>query len=113
MKKSSPTTSTRLAEKLQQIRLDLQLSQSQILDRLGFADQLFRSNISQYELGNRIPALAVLLAYSRLAGIDLAVLIDDALDLSKAVPGKSKKGSAKRSSKTPTKRKRTQTARRK
>jgi len=80
-KKASPTKSSRLASKLRNIRLELGLSQSQILERLGFADQLFRSNISQYERGDRVPAPPVLLAYSRLANVDLEVLVDDELDL--------------------------------
>lgn len=81
MKKVSPTKSGRLARKLRQIRLALSLSQSEILERLGFSDHLFRSNISQYERGHRVPAPPVLLEYARLANVDLAVLIDDALDL--------------------------------
>ena len=81
MKKASRTKSGRLAKKLRKIRLDLGLSQSQILERLGFADQLFRSNISQYERGHRVPSPPVLLAYARLANVDLEVLIDDELDL--------------------------------
>lgn len=81
MKKASPTKSGRLARKLRQIRLGLGLSQSGILERLGFSEHLFRSNISQYERGHRVPAPPVLLEYARLANVDLAVLIDDALDL--------------------------------
>ena len=81
MKKASSTKSSRLAQKLKQIRLELELSQNQILEKLGFADQLFRSNISQYERGDRVPSPTVLLAYARLANVDLAVVIDDALDL--------------------------------
>ena len=81
MKKRSPTKSTRLSQKLRQIRLGLGLSQSEILDRLGFGDRLFRSNISQYERGARVPSPVVLLQYSRIANIDLALLIDDDLDL--------------------------------
>ncbi len=81
MKKASPTKSVRLAKKLKKIRLDFELSQNQILERLGFADQLFRSNISQYERGLRVPSPPVLLAYARLANVDLAILIDDNLDL--------------------------------
>ena len=81
MKKTSSTKSSGLAKKLRKIRLDLGLSQNQILERLGFADQLFRSNISQYERGDRVPSPPVLLAYSRLANVDLEVLIDDELDL--------------------------------
>lgn len=81
MKKSPPITSDRLPTKLKAIRVGLKLSQSELLDRIGFADYLFRSNISQYERGLRVPAPAVLLAYARLADLDLAVLIDDKLNL--------------------------------
>jgi transcriptional regulator with XRE-family HTH domain len=81
VKKASPTKSGRLAKKLKKIRQDLGLSQNQILDRLGFADTLFRSNISQYERGHRVPSPPVLLAYARLVNVDLAILIDDDLDL--------------------------------
>lgn len=81
MKKASPTKSGRLAKKLKRIRQELGMSQNQILERLGFADTLFRSNISQYERGHRVPSPPVLLAYARLADIDLAILIDDELDL--------------------------------
>ena len=85
MKKASPTKSGRLARKLRQIRLSLGLSQSEILERLGFSDHLFRSNISQYERGHRVPAPPVLLEYARLANVDLAVLIDDALNLPETI----------------------------
>ena len=80
MKKASPITSNRLPQKLKAIRVSLKLSQNELLERIGFADHLFRSNISQYERGLRVPAPAVLLAYARLADLDLAVLIDDDLD---------------------------------
>jgi transcriptional regulator with XRE-family HTH domain len=79
--KRSTTKSSRLSRKLKQIRVSLDLSQSEILDRLGFSETLFRSNISQYERGARVPTPKVLLQYSRLAGVDLAVLIDDDVDL--------------------------------
>src|SRR5438067_1428305 len=85
MKKTSSTKSCQLAKKLRKIRIDLELSQNQILERLGFAEELFRSNISQYERGHRVPSPPVLLAYARLAKIDLATLIDDDLDLPKRV----------------------------
>jgi transcriptional regulator with XRE-family HTH domain len=71
----------RLAEKLKQIREKLNLSQNEMLDQLGFKERLFRSNISQYELGTREPLLLVLLAYARLAKTNVDVLIDDELDL--------------------------------
>ena len=90
MKKASPTKSDRLARKLKKIRLELKLSQSQILDQLGFSDHLFRSNISQYERGDRVPSPTVLLEYARLANVGLAVLIDDNLDLPANIPSSTK-----------------------
>lgn len=73
----------RLAEKLLQIRVDLGLSQNQMLERLGLNDRVFRSAVSGYELGTREPTLPILLKYARLAGISTDVLIDDELDLPK------------------------------
>jgi transcriptional regulator with XRE-family HTH domain len=71
----------RLAEKLLQIRMALGLSQDGMLERLGLADEFFRSRISAYELGNREPPLPVLLRYARLVGVSTDVLIDDEMDL--------------------------------
>ena len=96
MKQASPTKSGRLARKLKKIRLELKLSQSQILDQLGFSDHLFRSNISQYERGDRVPSPTVLLEYARLANVDLAVLIDDNLDLPANIPSSTKSEGKKR-----------------
>ena len=86
MKKTPPISSDRLPQKLKAIRVALKLSQNELLERIGFADHLFRSNISQYERGLRVPAPAVLLAYARLANLDLAVLIDDDLDPPGVIP---------------------------
>jgi len=91
MKRASPTRSARLAEKLAHIRRELGLSQNELLDRLGFNDHLFRSNISQYERGHRIPSPIVLLEYARIVNVDLAVLIDDQMDLPQRLPGSSKR----------------------
>lgn len=90
MKKGPPITSDRLPQKLKAIREALNLSQNELLERIGFADYLFRSNISQYERGLRVPAPAVLLAYARLANLDLAVLIDDVLDPPDVIAGSPK-----------------------
>lgn len=81
MKNSVKTNPERLGEKLLQIRKGLGFSQNEILERLGFEERLFRSNISQYERGDREPPLLVLLSYARLAGITIDTLIDDELDL--------------------------------
>jgi len=77
----------RLTEKLLEIRNALGLSQNEMLDRLGLAETLFRSSISSYELGASQPPLPILLLYARLAGVCLDVLVDDTLDLPKALPG--------------------------
>src|SRR5947209_6471025 len=99
MKKSSRTQTVRLADKLRQIRLQLGLSQNEILDRLGFTDELFRSNISQYERGDRIPPLQVLLAYARIANVWMDILVDDELDLPEKIPSAKKHEGVKRKSK--------------
>lgn len=90
MKNVSRTKVRRLGEKLLQVRLGLGLSQSQMLERLGFGDELFRSNVSQYERGHRIPPLPVLLQYARVARITVETLIDDELDLPTKLPGKTR-----------------------
>ena len=88
MSKHTRTKSARLAEKLLQIRLSLGLSQSGMLEHLGFSEELFRSNVSQYELGTREPALPVLLQYARAANVWADVLIDDELDLPARLPAR-------------------------
>jgi len=76
----------RLAKKLRDIRLSLGLSQTEMLNRLGFADVLTYHRISNYELGTGEPPLPVLLEYARLAGVSTDVLIDD----NQSLPVKSK-----------------------
>ena len=71
----------RLAEKLLQIRLALDLSQDGMLARLELDESHFRSAISGYELGTREPPLPILLKYARLARISTDVLIDDEMEL--------------------------------
>ena len=80
----------RLAEKLLQIRLALGLSQNEILRRLGAEEDLYRTNISNYELGEREPPLYVLLGYARLAGVCLEVIVDDELNLPAKLPANPK-----------------------
>lgn len=87
MVNTSRTKTARLGEKLLRIRLELGLSQSGMLERLGFSEELFRSNVSQYERGTRVPPLPVLLEYARAAGVYVDDLIDDELDLPEKIPG--------------------------
>ena len=73
----------RLGEKLRQIRDALGLSQSEMLRRLGFEDDIWYTQISAYEMGRREPPLVILLEYARAAGVSIDVLADDKLDLPK------------------------------
>jgi transcriptional regulator with XRE-family HTH domain len=83
MGKASLKRPARLAEKLLAIRKALELSQSEMIQYLGFGEEITQSQISAFERGSRIPSLPVLLAYARLVDISTDVLIDDELDLPK------------------------------
>jgi transcriptional regulator with XRE-family HTH domain len=73
---------TNLARKLRQVRERLGLSQPQLFGRLQPSSKtLHVAHISQFELGQRIPSLLVLLAYARVGAVPVEVLIDDELEL--------------------------------
>ena len=91
MGRATREKSLRLAEKLLQIRLALDLSQAGILEPLGISEKGYRNYISDFENGKREPPLPVLLRYARLAGISTDVLIDDKMDLPKRLPVTRKK----------------------
>lgn len=80
----------RLAEKLLQIRVALDLSQDGMLARLELNRSHFRSAVSGYELGTREPPLPILLKYARLVGVCVEALIDDELELPANLPVKPK-----------------------
>ncbi|HWT02562.1 MAG TPA: helix-turn-helix transcriptional regulator [Pyrinomonadaceae bacterium] len=80
----------KLAKKLKQIRLALNLSQNELIKRLGFERELVQGTISTYELGKREPSLPLLLRYAQIAGICVDVLIDDKLDLPARLPSRAK-----------------------
>ena len=86
MGRTSREKPARLAEKLTQIRNALDLSQSELLGRLGLTERLNRDDISKYERGVREPSLLVLLRYARAVNISTDVLIDDEMDLPKRLP---------------------------
>jgi transcriptional regulator with XRE-family HTH domain len=81
MNKDIFTSPQNLASKLLRIRESLNLSQTEMLKRLGFDERLYRSNISQYERGEREPPLLVLLSYAKVAGVTVEMLIDDEAEL--------------------------------
>lgn len=76
-----------LPDKLLQVRQLLNLSQNEILRHMRLDEEFTRTNISNYELGQREPPLFVLLQYAHLSGVCLDVLVDDDLELPKSLPG--------------------------
>lgn len=72
----------RLASKLLAIRMNLDLTQPELIKRLAIKGvRLYPASISMYERGEREPSLIVLLRYARLAGVAMDVLVDDKMDL--------------------------------
>jgi len=69
----------RLAEKLLQIRKALGLSQREMAERLDC--NVDHYHVSKYERGRSEPALKGLLNYARIAGVEMAQIIDDDEDL--------------------------------
>lgn len=79
----------RLAEKLKEIRVKLDLTQPQMFELLGNTKTaLYIGHISLYENDERVPPLVVLLHYARVAKLPLEFLIDDELELPKNLPNK-------------------------
>lgn len=81
----------RLAEKLTYLRKAMNLSQDEMVRRLGLEDRLTREEISKYERGLRVPSLLTLLSYARTAGLIVDDLIDDKVDLPEVLPTNSKR----------------------
>ena len=77
----------RLAAKLKEIRMKLDLTQEQLANHLQkVKGGLQPGHVSEYETGKREPSLLVLLAYAKLAGISTDALIDDSVDLPGQLP---------------------------
>lgn len=81
----------RLASKLHQIRVMLDLSQTQMLRRLGLEDDYHYTLISFWERGKLEPPLRAILNYARVIDISTDCLIDDDLDLPPIQEKKKKK----------------------
>lgn len=90
MGKASRRKPVRLAEKLLEIRLKLDLSQNQLIKRLGLEDELEQQYISKFEHGVIEPPLHVLCAYADMIDVPLDCLARDYLDLPKAIPTRRK-----------------------
>lgn len=80
----------RLAEKLLEIRIKLQLSQGGMLRHLGLEEEMERDYISKFERGVLEPPLHVLCAYGEAANVFLDVLVKDELDLPESFPAREK-----------------------
>jgi|GEM_PF-225036 len=77
----------RLAEKLFEIRVRLELSQSQMFRRLDYNQSpLYETYIADFEHGRREPPLPLLLRYARVANVPLEALVDDEMDLPEQLP---------------------------
>ena len=96
MGQASRSKPARLAEKLSHIRTALQLSQNELISRLGYSDELTQARISAFERGVREPPLIVLLRYAREANVSVESLIDDDLDLPRVLPAKLKSEGVRR-----------------
>lgn len=84
MGRSNRPRPKRLGEKLRQIRVSLNLTLEQMIERLDYKDSpIYPTNISAMERDEREPPLLLLLAYARLVRISTDVLIDDDIDLPK------------------------------
>lgn len=99
MGRASRPKPKRLAEKLLQIRTALDLSQNQLIRRLGFVDEITQDYISAYERGVREPPLPVLLEYARAANVYVDALIDDSVDLPGKLPSSNKEAGVRRATK--------------
>lgn len=77
----------RLAAKLREIRTKLGLTQAEMFERLGdTGTRLYVGHIDDYEKDRRVPTLQVVLAYARVAGILMELIVDDGLDLPRQIP---------------------------
>jgi transcriptional regulator with XRE-family HTH domain len=57
------------------------MSQGELVRQLGVQALIDHTTISKYELDKNEPPLAILLAYSRLAGVPVETIIDDEAQL--------------------------------
>ena len=76
-----------LGRKLRQIRETLGVSQPHMPARLGLHG-MHPGRISEYETGEREPALFTLLSYAALAGVHLEDIVNDKVELPDQLPGK-------------------------
>ena len=86
MGRAARLKSVRLSKKLRYIRTSLNLSQNELIKRMGLEDVIYQSNVSEYESGKREPPLPILLRYAHLANVCLDELADDTIKLPAQLP---------------------------
>jgi transcriptional regulator with XRE-family HTH domain len=69
----------KLGKKMREVRLRLDMTQEEVAKHLGTDS----GAISRYERGLRDPSLLEVLAFSRMSGVGMEVLVDDRLRLAK------------------------------
>jgi transcriptional regulator with XRE-family HTH domain len=82
------TQPEKLNIKLKTIRVKMEVSQqkmAELLKHYAANEVIVPGHISDFENGKREPSLPVLLAYSKLTGFSINVLVDDELDLPKRI----------------------------
>lgn len=78
---------SRLAKKLRQIRIGLGLTQAEMFKKLGSTRTSLRvGHIGEFESGDRVPTLQVVLAYARAAEVSMEEIVDDSLKLPAHIP---------------------------
>lgn len=77
----------RLALKLRQVRLLLDLTQEQLAHAVSHIESPPQpGHISEFESGRREPSLLFLLAVTRLSGVPMEILVDDEEDIPNKLP---------------------------
>jgi transcriptional regulator with XRE-family HTH domain len=69
----------KLAGKLREVRLRLDMTQEEVAKQIGTDS----GAVSRFERGFREPSLLELLAFSRMSGVGMEVLVDDKISLAK------------------------------
>jgi hypothetical protein len=66
---------------------DLGIPQAEMFERLGnTGTRLYIGHIDDYEKDRCVPTLHVVLAYARVVGIPMELIVDDVLDLPERLP---------------------------
>ena len=73
----------KLGAKMREVRKRLDMTQEQVADYLGTDS----GSVSRYERGLREPSLLEVLAFSRMSGVGMELLVDDRMKLGQKPSG--------------------------